>query len=236
MSDGHDPAHEEQLFALCGAAADAPGALRAAYEASPLAGCAACRALVSDFADTEQVIAGAAASQRVLERTARTAPPAPGEERVRRALVERAERATRGVQRVEAPRVRRAWRAVAAVLVVALIAQTAWLLTRPKPTTPLGGEVRIELLAPIGDVAGFAPFTWQAELPPRGGFRVRVHGERPDGTPFELESEWLGVARWDPPEAETANWPAEIRWEVEVVDASSLPRGAASARATRRGP
>lgn len=236
MIGTHDPAHEERLFTLCGAASDGPAALRNAFETSELARCAGCRTLFAELAETETCVAAAAASQRALERTASAAPPAPGEERVRRALVERAERAVRGARQADAPRSRRAWLAIAAVLVAALLAQTAWLALRPKPSTPLGDDFHVELVAPLGTVARLAPFVWNAELPPQGGYRVRVHGERADGTPFERESGWLTVPRWDPGDAELASWPAEVRWAVEVVDASTNTRGTASASATRSGP
>lgn len=236
MSGTHDSGHEERLFAVCGEFAQDPEAQRRAFEATGLATCAECRTLFTELAETEQFVAAAAGSQRELERNARAAPPAPGEERVRRALIERAERESRGKQHVEAPRSRRLWLAVAAILVAALLAQTAWLASRPKRSTPLGDDLHVELVAPLGTVARFAPFVWNAELPPQGGYRVRVHGERADGTPFERESGWLTLPRWDPGDAELASWPAQVRWEVEVVDASTNPRGRASASATRSGP
>ncbi len=94
-----------------------------------------------------------------------------------------------------------------------------WIATRPEEQPdPRLGPAGLRVLAPLGAVAQWGEFRWDARVPTGGGFAVEVldeHGALIGGV------ERIEATSWRPPPEQSASWPARIRVRVRVLGAAN---------------
>ncbi|MEO0764262.1 MAG: hypothetical protein AAFZ09_21080, partial [Pseudomonadota bacterium] len=78
------------------------------------------------------------------------------------------------------------------------------------PKIFLGPE--LDGAAPAGPSEAYTPFEWSYDAPPGTTFEIRVYDAESDR--LLAESGRLRSAGWSP--ADTATWPDQIRWTLEV--------------------
>jgi hypothetical protein len=205
VSSARHELHEAALQEVLAVDGDAA----AAFEASSLSACPACRRLAAEHLALAGELDALGSEELAAVRAALAAPaPASGaaEETLRTLALRRGAR-----------RRRQAW-ALALAAAVALAGLALWRGRVEEPVTrgpTLGTET--ELLHPLREVASFAPFRWSDPGPGPGWYRVVVYPLLPDGgEAAPSESGALRETSWTPDPAETARWGAEIRWILEV--------------------
>ncbi len=150
--------------------------------------------------------------EKIIKEAAST-PPGMAEERFRRSLVPSLPRERKSSRHGK-------WLAAAAAILLAL----AWWV--PRQQTPsvapqhLGPTSTLQMDAPIGTVTEFREFRWSSPLPPTSYYLVTVYSNSGDELRRLLRSPRLQEPRWEPPAAEVAKWPDQIRWTVEIVKAT----------------
>lgn len=217
----HPDDHEER-FELLLAEAEVP---ERALEGNELEECAACRGLLEEHLELVASLERAGRAERSDLRAAARNQPSAGEQG---RTAGRAEEALREQLELSAPPSSPfSLRWVAAAAVLALGLGTALLLARDGVGTPSGTGapedtwlgVRPELLAPKGDVEAYDEFSWRAELPDNGWFRVVVHNAVHNGEgdgALVARSPRLEEPHWNPAPEERSRWPDRIRWRLEV--------------------
>jgi len=220
VNEPHPPEHELLLARALAGESDSD-------LAAQIEGCAVCRERLAALAAVADRLRTSGELQRSVLRDAQQRAGAPGEERVA------------AVVRPPAPApARRAPRVWARLAAAALVCALAWLWWH-SGTAPsrgdlfLGSEAAGEL-SPQGTVAEFGTFTWKADLPPGGSFRVSIFDASDTlHTKPLVRSDNLGQPSWTPTPQQLALLPDSIYWEVEVLDAFQQPQDVLPGSASR---
>jgi hypothetical protein len=193
--------------------------------------CAVCHAELERLERLRSELSAASARERADLERARAQADAVDEAQVRRALA--------GVL----PSARRRLRApVAVALASAAALACLWLWRSADVPLPAGQADEVLLdgdgvacREPVGHVAEYGAFAWDAPLPPGATFELSIYADEPDGAgTLVLARKELAEPRWIPTTAEKSPLPDRIVWEVVVrsVDGRRLAEG--RARASRR--
>lgn len=194
------------------------------------------RASLAPFDEVTDLLERAGERERALELAGATR-PAPGEDRAALEL----ERALAGpVPGIAAPRSRARAILVAVLAAAAVVVAFVALGRRLGPGdegVPGGlyvGSATCRALEPVGDVARYAPFRWEARVPAGGYAMVAVWAadDPAESTPRLVSGE-LNELAWSPAAEELAELPDAIRWQVRVYEWSRTLIDEASASARR---
>ncbi len=122
---------------------------------------------------------------------------------------------------------------IAAAAAVLLLALYLWPGAKEEDPGSVLGDGKIELVAPAGDVDAWGEFRWTGPDPGRGRYEVLIYrGDDPAAPPIARGTN-LKELRWVPTE-DTGAWPAEILWEVRLLDQTGELEASADARARLR--
>jgi len=208
----HSQHHEAFLRRLVGESEDPWEGLLA----SEFADCDACgealeRLLAGGVAETARRVDAAARDEREALDARGTFSTEQEKELVRRALTPEL-----SVARAAPPFARRRL-LLAAGLAAAVLGLVWFASTREGREDPRLGPAGLRVLAPVGAVAQWGEFRWEAQVPTGGAFAVEVldeAGQRIGGV------ERVETPNWTPAPNESATWPSRIRVRVRVLGAA----------------
>jgi len=129
---------------------------------------------------------------------------------------------------------RLAWLAVAAAALLALLVWGPDGNGGAAETPLLLGDEDLRLLGPRGEVGALDDFRWEAGLPPGGWFELVVFDDTPAGDAAKVEHvRHLEESSWRAADDRERSFPAAIRWELRVLDATGSVISSGDARARR---